>query len=437
MSGCCPACGRRQALTPAAVLPPHRNLGLVPCAGADQKPTGGAGMTAPTLEAVRSEDEHDQRSYPYPPTGEELWSVTTVIGGTDSKPHIRKWYGKTAMAYAVDHLFLLGRTLRKEGRDAAISLGKDEAERLRKVKADAGTHVHDVQEALIMWAVSPGWAAAAVNIPLLPEHLEGAEYDGEPIEDVIDAMVAGFIQFVADFRPQFLATEMPVYNQPLGIAGTLDMIVALDGYAIRGGRVVASPGSVLCACIDTKSGKSPDGTWKEQLAAYRRMTECRPVAGEMRPMPATRCGAVLHLRPEYPDGYLLMVVADEDDEAAWVRFQDAVRVFTGRQKVKDKPGYVLRALREDGTLPGPRLCDLAAEGYGNSLAPLRKALGADCELDALAGFTAAEVLATKGIGPKHLETVRRMLREHGRYLKGEELLFVLEAVIDTAEQEVA
>ena len=101
-------------------------------------------MTA-TLEAVRTTNEDDTRTYPYPPTGEELWSVTTVIGATNSKPWIKKWYGSSAMAWAVDHLSLLARTLRAtdEGRKVALSLGKDEAERVRKVKADAGTYVHD------------------------------------------------------------------------------------------------------------------------------------------------------------------------------------------------------------------------------------------------------------------------------------------------------
>ena len=375
-------------------------------------------MTA-TIEAVRTTNEDDTRTYPYPPTGQELWSVTTVIGATNSKPWIKKWYGSSAMAWAVDHLSLLARTLKAKDRKTAIDLGKDEAERIRKVKADAGTYVHDVLEALILWAASPAWAAAAVNIPLLPEHLEGVLYDDEPIEDVVDGMVTGFMQAVSDFGPQILATEMPVYNLAVGVAGTLDTIWLLTGYAIRDGRIVASPGSVLVVCIDAKTGKNAESTWKEQLAAYRRMTECRPAAGEMRPMPETHCGAVLHLRPEYPDGYLLMIVADEDDEAAWDRFRAAAKIFTERQDVKAKPGYVLRALREDGTMPGPRLCDLAAEGYGRALSPLSKALGAATELEDLARFTAADVLAIKGVGPALIETIRKMLADHGLSLAGE------------------
>jgi hypothetical protein len=175
--------------------------------------------------------------------------------------------------------------------------------------------------------------------------------------------------------------------------------------------------------VDTKTGKDPAGTWKEQLAAYRRMPECLPdkLDSALHPMPETHCGAVLHLRPEYPDGYLLMLVAGQDDEAAWARFRDAVGIFRDRRKVKAKPGKVIRALRPDGTMPGPRLCDLAAEGYGRALAPLRKALGAGTELADLARFTEAEVLAVKGIGPKLIDTIRVMLADHGLCLAGETL----------------
>jgi len=379
-----------------------------------------------TETTVATTREDDSRFYPYPPTDEQLDSVTTVISGTDNKPWIKKWYGSSATAWCVDNMTLLARTLKNDGRKAAIDLGKDEAERLRGIKRDAGTYVHDVLEALIYWAASPGRTGADITLPVLPEHLADAWYDDEPLTDVVDFMVDGFIAFVSQFSPRFEATEMQVYNQPLGIAGTLDMIIVLTGYAISYGtgprgedEIVASPGSVLKACVDSKTGRSPEGTWKEQLAAYRRMTECLLPLREMHPMPATDCGAVLHLRPEYPDGYLLMLVSARDDEAAWGRFLKAVSVYRDRQEVKGKPGTSIRPLRADGTMPGPRLCDLASEGYGRALAPLRNALGAGAELEDIARFTEADLLAVKGIGPKLIETTRAMLANHGLTLAGE------------------
>jgi len=281
--------------------------------------------------------------------------------------------------------------------------------------------VHDVQEALILWAASPGRTGSDIALPVLPDHLRDAWYDDEPLVDVVDWMVDGFLAFVTHFDPVIEATEMAVYNQPLGIAGTLDMIIVLTGYAIHpdGDRLIACRGSVVSVCVDTKTGRNPEGTWKEQLAAYRRMTECLLPMGDLQPMPRTDAAAVLHLRPSYPDGYLLMMVAGPADDAAWERFEKAASIYRERQSVKGKPGKAIRPLRADGTMPGPRICDLASEGYGRALSPLGKALGAATELEDLARFTVADVLAVKGVGPKLIETIRLMLADHGLSLAGE------------------
>jgi len=368
----------------------------------------------------------DDRYYIYPGTGELLDRVSTIIEGTDSKPWIAKWHGTTAAGYCVDNLERVARAKVLQGRKAAVDLAKDEAERIRDLKAEAGKYVHKVQEALILWAASRDGEGSNIAIPLLPDHLAGAWYDygsgeGAPLADVVEYMVDGFIAFVTAFNPQFLAAEMPVYNQPLGYAGTLDMIIALDGYAISYGtgphgedEVIACPGSVLVVCVDTKTGKAMKGTWKEQLTAYRRAPECDPgKMGDLRKMPPTQAGAVLHLRPDYPDGYALTLVSSDDDEAAWERFSSSAYIYRERQKVKDRPGPAIRPLRADGTMPGVRLCDVAGEGYGGILAPLRTALGAKTELAEVALFTDADLLAVKGIGPKRIEVIARMLSDHG------------------------
>jgi hypothetical protein len=399
-------------------------------------------VTAAVIAEATPANPDDSRYYVYPATGELLDRVTAIIEGTDSKPYIAKWHGATTAAYCVDNLELVTATRKVLGRKAAIDLGKDEAGRIRDLKADAGKHVHKVQEALILWAASRDGEGSNIDIPLLPAHLKGAWYDygngeGAPLADVVGYMVDGFINFVAAFNPRFLAAEMPVYNQPLGYAGTLDDIIALDGYALSCGtgphgedEVIACPGSTLVACGDTKTGKALKGTWKEQLVAYRRARECDPgKMGGLRPMPPTDCSVVLHLRPDYPDGFSLILVSSRDDEAAWERFSAAAFVYRERQKVKDRPGPAIRPLRADGTMPGVRLCDIAGEGYGYVLAPLRTALGATAELAEVAEFTAAELLkGVKGIGPKRIDTVRDMLRDHGLHLKGDDVRAALAAV---------
>jgi hypothetical protein len=381
---------------------------------------------------VRSEDPDGLRTYPYPDGSDRpLWSVTTVIGSTNSKPWIPKWYGRKATEHAIKHLEELARIKVIRGYDAAVLWGKEAADREREIKADVGTYIHNVVEALILWAASPGHSGRDIDLPELPTHLVDAPYamGAEvylPVPTVVAFMLDGFTNWVTDFSPAFLATEMPVYNPLLDIAGTLDMIFALTGFGIApdGKTPIGLPGNVLTLCGDTKTGKWPEGTWKEQLAAYRRMPECMPspLVG-LQPMPPTEAGIVLHLRPEYPRGYCMMLVAGQDDITAWRRFKRAATVFTERQVIKDKPGIPFRPLRADGSMIGLRLCDMWAEGqgYGRALSPLRKALGAETELaDMAEALTAEDLLGIRGVGPKILETTRMMLTSQGLALAGEE-----------------
>ena len=85
-------------------------------------------MTAAQEPEGRSTNpDTGDRTYEYPPTGELLDSVTTIIGATDSKPWLRGWYGRSSMAWAVDNMSLVAKTLKAEGRDAAIALGSSAA----------------------------------------------------------------------------------------------------------------------------------------------------------------------------------------------------------------------------------------------------------------------------------------------------------------------
>jgi hypothetical protein len=387
----------------------------------------------PVLTAAHAADAREDRDwlrkYPYPDGRSpaiELWSVTTIGGATNAKPWLYPWYGRKSTEFCVDNLEALARVKVLKGRDAAVDLGKDEAQRIYDLKADVGTYVHDVKEALILWAASPGRTGADVDIPDLPPHLENALYDmGNdefiPVPQIVDIMVTGFTHFVTDFNPRFLATEMPVYNLAEGIAGTLDSIMGLPGIGIAadGATPIAVPGGELIIDEDTKTGRLDD--WKEQVAAYRRMPECMPspLIG-LRPKPRTQAGAVLHLRPEYPRGYALMLVAGHDDEQAWQDFRAAARVFINRQARKTKPGTVIRPLRPDGSMIGLRLCDMFAEGYGRALNPLRRALGPETELAEVAAFTAKDLRAVRGVGPKLIDMTRAMLAAHGLHLAGED-----------------
>jgi hypothetical protein len=376
---------------------------------------------AVTAEQLRETDsETGGRNYIYPPTGQRLISVTTVLSATDGKPFLVPWSARLAAEYAVTHLAELGQIADAEGFDAAVKLAKDQAKIVREHKADAGSYVHSVVEALILWAASPAGTGADITLPVLPEHLEDVTYDdNQPLPAVVDWMVTGFLNFVSAFAPQFEASEMVTFNVILGVAGTLDMIITLHGVAIgRDGRLVPAPGRSVTLCVDVKTGRHLDVTVPEQLAAYRKMTEALLPMGEIVPMPRTDAAAVLHLRPEHAEGYRLMLVSGADDAAAWNRFRRAVEIHAGRTAASAKPGKVCYPLRADGTMRSPRLADLDAEGYGRAPGALARA-GVD-DLAALTGMTATECLDLKGVGDKSLPVIRQMLADHGLHLANEE-----------------
>lgn len=355
------------------------------------------------------------RDYPYPPTGELLTSVTTIIGGTEAKPWLPAWAAGLTAECAVDNLDLVIRLLADEGRDAAVKHLKSESARVRDRKRDTGGYVHDMVEALILWQASPEGCGGELSLPLLPEYLEGADYDGLPVEDVAEWMVDGFLNWVSDWKPVFTAAEMTVYNQPLGYAGTLDINAFLPGISPTPSGYFAG-GAGLDLCVDVKTGREP-GRVSEQVSAYRRCTEARMPLGDLVPMPATDMGAVLHLRPEYRRGYRFMPVMPEDDAIGWANFRASAGLVEGRRAEKAKPGKVCWPPRADGSVPQPFLDDLDGEGYGRVLSPLKKAGVQD--LEQLAAMTAGQLLAMKGVGGKTVDGIRLMLAEHGLHLAGE------------------
>lgn len=375
------------------------------------------------------------RDYPYPPTGEMLASVTTVRDATIAKPYLVGWAAGLAAEYAYDnHAALVTLAAEKaaeyardnpaasaaeaaeEGRAAAVTFAKKEAERIRDIKRDAGGFVHDTAEALIYWQASPG-TGAEVSLPPLPEHLEGASYDGLPLEEVAEVMLDGFLNWASDWNPVFEAAEMTVYNYGLRYAGTLDLIAFLPGIAYGpAGRFIPGPG--LRVCVDVKTGRDP-GPVAEQVAAYRRCTECKPdrLSDDLAPMPATDIGAVLHLRPEHRGGYRFIPVDPAEDALGWNMFRRSAELLAGRKAESKKPGKVCRPPRPDGTVPPPYLDELDGEGYGKVLSPLTKA-GYE-HLEQVAAATAGQLLATRGIGRKTVEGIRVMLADHGLHLAGE------------------
>ena len=105
--------------------------------------------------AAATTADDGSRTYIYPPTGEQFPSVTTVLSATEGKPWLAPWSARIAAEYAIDNLAGLHDVVAAQGRDAAVDLAKKQATQIRDRKRDTGGYVHDVVEALVMWAYSP------------------------------------------------------------------------------------------------------------------------------------------------------------------------------------------------------------------------------------------------------------------------------------------
>jgi hypothetical protein len=369
--------------------------------------------------AANDKNTDGSRTYRYPPTGENFASVTTILGAThDKSVFLVPWSARLAAERAVDDLENVTRIAATKGREVAVDYLKGGAKEAREMKAEVGSYVHDVAEALVLWAASPGGTGTDIPLPDLPGHLTGVEYDeGLLVEDVAEVMVDGFLNYVSDYQPEHLATEMTVYNPDLKVAGTLDLIDRLPGFAVGpAGQLI--PGTGVTACVDIKTGR-PEVTWPEQVASYRRSPWALLRTGDMVATPKTDCGCVLHLRPEYPRGYRLMLIAGRDDAQAWNRFRRNVATYYERLVMRKKPGKVCYPLRADGTIPSPLIADLDDEGYGRGLAAVVKALGPDVDVDQVAQMTGVQLLALRGVGPAALETLRAVVHDHGLQLADE------------------
>lgn len=167
------------------------------------------------------------RRYVWPPTGDEVPSVTTILN-QKSKPALKNWAAKEVATYAVENIL----EWQNLPPDDAIDLLKRAPYRNTRKAADIGTAVHTALEA---WVNGEKQPTELVDIDLLP-------------------YVAGGVQWLDDHVSEVLFTEATVFNLTYRYAGTVDLIVNL-----KDGRT---------AIADWKSGK---GLYEEvawQLTAY-------------------------------------------------------------------------------------------------------------------------------------------------------------------------
>jgi hypothetical protein len=328
-------------------------------------------------------------------------SVTTILAAATGKPWLAAWSAKLAAAFAVDNLDLIRATLDSEaGRDGAIDLIKGAARRAREIKADVGTYVHDVIEALILDG----------TLPDIPETLAGrtVEYGGDLLtidQPWLDTILDGFLAFAEDMDPEWEMAEATVVNREHGHAGTLDFIGRLRTLRVRT-RVMG----------DAKTGAHLDPTMNAQLAAYRHSPEVwLDSLGNTARLPQVDRCVVLHLRTSYERGYKLLEVPADDQAYAWfLSHRDVLRGQAAQPRITGRPLYPARA---DGSQPPPLVEDIEHDGFN----PFRRKLIAAGvrSVDDLAALTAGQLRAIKGIGPKAVDACVELLRTHGAQLAGD------------------
>ncbi len=346
-------------------------------------------------------DREDNRYY-VDPTSERMFdSVTAVLSATNSKSWLTNWAAKLAAEFAVDQHEHIGQTINLVSRDAAVDMVKGESRRRRELKAEIGTHQHDILEALILDA----------PIPMVPDHLDGIEIDGEAVDQ--DAISDGLLNFITDFEPQWEMAEATVANTIHGYAGTLDVAAWLPKVR-RAGR----PAKGVRVVLDLKTGQNLDETARPQIVAYKNATEVwLDELGNKASMPQVDLCGIVHLRQEYARGYKLFLVDPDDEDFYMARFLHCHASYRDQdqsKKLRLVPFYPPLA---DGSQPLPLIEDVEGDNFGKFR---KKLVAAGLErISDLAELTAAEVQDINGIGPAAITACRTVMGRFSLAFKGE------------------
>lgn len=235
--------------------------------------------------------KRDRSGY-YNTPGGKFMSVTTILSNGVPKPALPHWAAREVARCAIDNLPKLARVRGRAAREEAYEWLRCAAETKRDTAADLGSAVHHAVEATILEQPMP-----------------------EPTEEQAPFLQA-FANFVADWSPEWEATEMVVAHPEDEWAGTADWWAYIT---------LPDVGRVL-VLGDWKTGKGVYAEAALQLAAYRRATVGWLKDGtEVIPPPAEHA-VVVHLRPDkYPDRGYALIPLDTGD-AAYAAFLSAKKV---------------------------------------------------------------------------------------------------------------
>jgi hypothetical protein len=188
-------------------------------------------MTTPALAFNK---RGQGRHYRHPVTGDEVPSITNVIGILD-KPAIPRWAAKLVAERAWD----LRSTLDELGRDEAIDILKGSPWRNSRRAADRGTSIHDYLEAKANGRSTP--------------QLEG---DARKYKAAAD-------EFLTAYKPEFSLTEFTVWGD--GYAGTADAMGVINNRTLvwdykTSKALYPEIALQLAAVVNAQTIVSPDGS---------------------------------------------------------------------------------------------------------------------------------------------------------------------------------
>lgn len=327
-------------------------------------------------------DERGLRYYVFGDPPASYWSVTVIINGGVPKylgPHYAKMTGELAFNAIVERgphsrssaivrrLAALGRAdfldrqarnelrslkiEKQSDRDLALRWIKGAADRHRDAAAARGTAVHQEAEQVVLEHAREAARLSLVGVPV------------KPWPESIDSYRPGFVSWVNDFSPEFLAAEATVFNRGQAYAGTLDTIVriragdlvaailangdnpasSVEAAAIWAWLTSLSPDTVLVVIVDFKTGRAIYAEVALQLSAYARHEFIgHPDARTELPAIAPDLGAVLHLRADGTYRFnLVRIDAEVYDAFRYARqvfrFQDEMAKSVFLQDLTPRP----------------------------------------------------------------------------------------------------
>lgn len=223
------------------------------------------------VPALAYRDPLGGRGYKHPVSGVKVPSITTVIG-LMNKPFLVPAAAKLNAEYALKNWDDLTKMLEPDRLEAV----KNHYRREWYGKADIGTRVHDFAEA---------WARNQALPPVTPD---------------IEAQVAGFVQFLEDYKVRFVWMEATVWSETHGYAGTLDFIAYLT----------FPDGAERLVIGDYKTGKALYPELGMQLAAGYKADYIITPAGKQHEIPEVEGAVGVHITPK---GYQVVPVRMLDE----------------------------------------------------------------------------------------------------------------------------